>query len=415
MKSTWIIRVTITVLIVALGVWIARNTYWDEVEIQMPAQGEAVTNPFYAQQHLVESLGARSLWQHVPGSIPPAHAVLVLSNFNWSLIDARRERIQKWVEAGGRLVIDRSVVGGEEQLSRWSGISRYSVVRRKADAQGKSNDAGKTNSRGGARNPDDDSDSDKADTQDDEAPENASGSQGPSMTVCGFNRFSRLQSARKASWTLRSPKLGTQAMRVSLGQGSVTLVNAQPFTNYELLQCQHGYLFASATQLHRGDDVWFMTEDRGPSLLSVIWTTAAPVVLIGLGLIVLWLWRASIRFGPIAAPTEAARRSLAEQILGTGQFTIRIGGGAALHAAAVRALLETADRQIPGFSRLGSEARVAAIARLAFVDASDLAAAINRSGPQQSHELRQRLALLEAARRAVANNANQREGSRHAD
>src|SRR5262249_35733527 len=148
---------------------------------------------------------------------------------------------------------------------------------------------------------------------------------------------------RKTSWTLRSPRLGVQAMRVSLGQGSVTLVNARPFNNYELLQCQHGLLFTSATQLHRGDDVWFMTEDKGPSLFSVIWTTGAPVVVVALALIALWLWRASVRFGPIAAPTDPARRSLAEQILGTGQFTIRVGGGAALHAAAVRALLETAD------------------------------------------------------------------------
>jgi hypothetical protein len=395
MKSVWIIRVTITVMVVALAVWIARNTYWDEVEIPMPAQGEAASNPFYTQQHLVEALGAHSLWQRVPGAIPPPQGVLVLSNFNWSLIDVRRERIQKWVEAGGRLVIDRSVIGGEDELTRWTGISRYSVVRRKPQSPGKADPDG----------PNADSDT----------PEDVSGNAGPTIGICGFNRYSRLQSARKTSWTLRSPKLGVQAMRVALGKGSVTLVNSRPFTNSDLLRCQHGLLFTRATQLHRGDDVWFITEDKGPSLLSVIWTTAAPVVLIGLALIALWLWRTGVRFGPVAAPTEAARRSLAEQILGTGQFTIRVGGGSALHAAAVRALLETADRQIPGFARLGSEERVAAIARLASVDAAELALAINRSGPQHTNELRQHLALLESVRRIIAKNRNQREGSRHAD
>jgi hypothetical protein len=427
MRSTWIIRVTVVLIVVALGVWIARNTYWDEVEIPMPAQGEAATNPFYAQQHLVETLGARSLWQRVPGAIPPPQGVLVLSNFNWNLIDVRRERIQKWVEAGGRLVIDRSVIGGEEELTRWTGISRYSVVRRKAQSHDKTDadarnadhknkaSGAKADDHGQARPNSDTDDDDDAENPNNETPEDASGSAGPTITICGFYRYSRLQSARKTSWTLRSPKLGVQAMRVALGKGSVTLVNSRPFTNSDLLRCQHGLLFTRATQLHRGDDVWFVTEDKGPSLLTVIWTTAAPVVLVGLALIALWLWRAGVRFGPIAAPTDPARRSLAEQILGTGQFTVRIGGGSALHAAAARALLETADRRIPGFARLGSEERVAAIARLASVDASELAAAINRSGPQHANELRHRLALLESVRRVIAQNRNQREGSRHAD
>src|SRR5581483_4844490 len=163
MKSVWIIRVTITVMVVALAVWIARNTYWDEVEIPMPAQGEAASNPFYTQQHLVEALGAHSLWQRVPGAIPPPQGVLVLSNFNWSLIDVRRERIQKWVEAGGRLVIDRSVIGGEDELTRWTGISRYSVVRRKPQSPGKA-----------------DPDGPNADS---ETPEDVSGNVGPTIGI----------------------------------------------------------------------------------------------------------------------------------------------------------------------------------------------------------------------------------------
>ena len=54
------------------------------------------------------------------------------------------------------------------------------------------------------------------------------------------------------------------------------------------------------------------------------------------------LWRGGVRFGPLTAASETARRSLAEQIRGTGQFVLRHGGGEALHAAAVRALNEAA-------------------------------------------------------------------------
>ena len=51
-------------------------------------------------------------------------------------------------------------------------------------------------------------------------------------------------------------------------------------------------------------------------------------------------------------------------IRGTGQFTLRFGGGRALYAAQVRALQEAAERQIPAYSRLGGTERVAALAQL---------------------------------------------------
>ncbi len=131
-----------------------------------------------------------------------------------------------------------------------------------------------------------------------------------------------------------------------------------------------------------------------------------------------------MRFGPLAAPTEVARRSLSEQIIGTGRFVVRFGDGQALHAAQVRALVETADRRIPGFTRLESRQRTDAIARLSGLDAAALGEAMNFSGPRPRAELGKALALLETARRHLArrqsmpdkplNNETQREGMGHA-
>ena len=196
-----------------------------------------------------------------------------------------------------------------------------------------------------------------------------------------------------------------------IGLGSVTLINTRPFGNREMLDGDHGALFVAATQLRRGDQVWFLTEEAGASLLSLIWTTAAPVVVLAFALIAVWLWRSSVRFGPPAAATDPARRSLAEQIRGTGQFTVRFGGGHALHTAAVRALQETADRYIPGYLRLSPAKRTAKLAELAGTDASALAAVVNYSGPRRLGDLRQGLALLESVRRSISATQNHREGS----
>ena len=109
-----------------------------------------------------------------------------------------------------------------------------------------------------------------------------------------------------------------------------------------------------------------------------MWRHGAPVVVLLLGALALALWRGSPRFGPAAGSTDAARRSLAEQILGTGRFTLRFGAGRALHAAAVRSLRETAERHLSGFRPLGAEERMALLASNTRLDQEALTAAINR-------------------------------------
>ena len=109
------------------------------------------------------------------------------------------------------------------------------------------------------------------------------------------------------------------------------------------------------------------------------------------------MWRGSVRFGPLAAAPEAARRSLVEQIRGTGQFILRHGGRSSCHAASVRALDEAAGRRIPLYASLSPSERATALARLTGLDLDALTTAVQPIG--RSHELRNTIALLEAARR----------------
>lgn len=385
MIARWAIRAAIIAALAALVVWIAMNTYWDAVPIPQPLKGEAATNPFYSAAQLARSLGAQPRWQRILGSLPPRRAVVFASAWHWSLMPDRRERLQRWVAAGGRLVVDRSLIGGQPELEEWAGISRY--VRSTAEI---------------AR-------ADRETTWEKCPTLHATDPQAPSLptrarfSVCNLDRISGLRADRRTSWKLRDASLAIQAVRVPVGLGSVTMINAMPFGNRALLDADHAALFVAATQLQRGDPIWFLTEEKGASLLSLIWTTASPVVLLGLALVVLWLWRSSVRFGPPVAPTDPARRSLAEQIRGTGEFTVRCGGGQALQAATLRALQETADRSICGYSRMDGEARVAKLAELSGTDVHELATAMKFTGPRRRGELRQTLALLESVRRAISN------------
>src|SRR5262245_31370574 len=120
MKGMWL-RIVIGVLVVALIALMASQMSFKEEKVRMPLHGEAARNPFYAAILLSQELGSQAAWERV-FTTPPADSVIYLSTWNWTLSRARRERIEHWVEGGGRLVVDSSLVGVSDEFERWSGI-----------------------------------------------------------------------------------------------------------------------------------------------------------------------------------------------------------------------------------------------------------------------------------------------------
>ncbi len=377
MRRALIVVLCVGVPLAVLISWIASNTSWADTKIPMPPKGEALVNPFYAVQRFAEALGARTAWDREL-RLPSTDSVIVLSAWHWTLSRGRQHALERWVESGGRLVVDRMLVDGEGEFERWSGIVRRD---RFPDDEKEQN---------GERNASDD-----CITVHEEWP---GGSTGTSHSMCDVDRFSSLTSTIGLEWALLSESR-ILAIRVRVGRGSVTRIIATPFRGRNLFDGDHGRLFVAAAQVRRGDEVHFLSEDDHPSLLALLWRYGAPVVVLLLALAALVLWRGAVRFGPLAAPPQRARRSLAEQIRGTGQFVLRHGGGDSLHAAAVRALDEAAARRVPGYPRFSADERTAALARVAGFEPNALAAAIDSPRSRRSHELRDAVALLEAARR----------------
>jgi hypothetical protein len=369
----------VAIPLAALIAWAASNTDWVDTKVPMPPKGEALTNPFYAVQRFAEALGARTTWDRVLAT-PSTDSVIVLSAWHWNLSAGRREALERWVESGGRLVADRTLAGGENEFERWSGIVREY---RKPDRTKESAD------------PDDEF---CGRVQEEQNGTPSGGSPDMLYMMCDLDGMSFLTSQRNAVWALRDAS-GIQAMRVAVGRGSVTVINATPFRGRSLFGGDNGWLFTAATEMRRGDDMHFMSEDDHPSLLALLWQRGAPVVVLMLALVALVLWRGGVRFGPLAAAPDAARRSLAEQIRGTGQFALRHGGESSLHAACVRALDEAAERRVPTYASLSSGERAEALARFTGVDRDALAAAAQHDGVRRSHELRNTIALLESVRR----------------
>jgi hypothetical protein len=373
----------VAAVLVLLVAWIASNTEWGEVQLPTPLRGEAATNPFYAAQALVEALGATSERKQSLGATS-SDAIVVLSTWGWDIDRARREELERWVETGGRLVVDAALITGGDTFASWSGIER--------------------------QREDDDADADLFEAREIVGPcqtleeisyeRPSDGGELAYLEACNFDYTSWLVSSRIIAWLLSSDDGDIQAARVRVGEGAVTVVNGVPFVYREMLDGDHAQILVAAADLRAGDHVVFMSEEDVSSLLELVWQYGAPVVAVTLIFIALALWRGAVRFGPVVAPRERARRSLAEQIRGTGRFTLRVGGGAALAAAARRSLHEAAARRIVGYERLPSREQVAAVARLAAVDAGALAVAMDAAAFHPA-DLRSALALLESARRQL--------------
>jgi hypothetical protein len=377
MTRTRLLMLLVTVSIAVLVAWIGRNTYWADVKVPLPPKGEALINPFYAAQRFAERLGATTTWDRML-TVPPTDAVIVVSSWQWNLTRTRRTALEQWVESGGRLVVDDNLVDPSDEFELWSGITRTYPDRKTLKNI----------------KPGDDPICRRVEQEFAGRPA-AAGEE--ALWLCDLGS-SWLESEKPPEWALRDTK-GFQVVRVAIGRGSVTVINAGPFRARALFDGDHGRVFVGATGLRRGDEVHFLSDDQHPSLLALTWRFGAPVVALGLTLIAALLWRGAVRFGPLAAPTIAARRSLADQIRGTGRFALHHGGGQSLHAACVRALDEAARRRVNSYAALTPDERLAALARLTGFDRQSLAAAIHHPGRRTAAELRRTLAMLEAARR----------------
>jgi Domain of unknown function (DUF4350) len=400
MRRGPILWILVGIPLVAFIAWIGVNTEWDDVKVPLPPTGEAARNPFYVVQKFADTLGVHTTWDRYFITPPKTDAVIVLANWHWNLSTRRRDALEHWVENGGRLVVDATMSGSEDEFATWSGVNHEYPEDPETDEQSS-----------------DESDADDILSPKDAAPkpgnqqcrtfiEERNGVVTPpspgeaDLVLCNVNRYSFLKTAKTPQWALREAS-GIKVMRVAVGRGSVTVINAAPFHHKELFEADHGRLFVAASQLRRGDEVHFLSEGEHPSLLALIWFQGGPVVVLSFALIALLLWRGGVRFGPLAAPPLLARRSLAEQIRGTGQFALRHGSGAALHTATVRALEEAAQRRINGYARLSARDRVDALSRLVNLDRNAMWTAMFEANPESrsQQDLRRMLALLERARR----------------
>nr|HET7860231.1 DUF4350 domain-containing protein [Caldimonas sp.] len=410
-RMRWVVRALVAALVVALAAWIQRSIEWVDLPLPVPPQGEAARDPFYAAKRLAERVGASVTTVRNFDQLPPPGATLVLASHRWAMFPGRDQALERWVRAGGHLVALQRAWSVDAEAPAWVQIKSSTPPRPGAGAHSESPPAS------AASAPPADVAPPAAAASDPLAgiarliappcaryvePDESDGAFGAPRAygVCGWP--SRILRAPRPRWQLVGAR-GAVALRAAVGAGDVTSNAIEgSFTNQSLLREDGALAFAAMLQLAPGDRVWFVVDEARAPLRALLWQHGAPAIVLALAALALALWRSGARFGPRMLDAPLARRSIGEQVRRTAAF-VAAGGGAALHAASVRALDDEARRSIANYAGLLARSdRSAAIAKRTGDDPAALAAAM---APQPSGG-RKRIAAaihrLERARRVLA-------------
>jgi len=193
-------------------------------------------------------------------------------------------------------------------------------------------------------------------------------------------------------------------MRVPVGLGDVTGVTPLlELESHDLLDGDNALVAAAVLQAGPGHAVWIVEDESREPILGWLWHEARTPFLLALAAVALSLWRLMTRFGPREAVPPQARRSMGEQVRGTGQF-IAGTDARALHAATRRAFEEAARPRVEAWAERDDADRVAALAQSlapGAIDAAALLAALHVGGGATKPQILAATTLLEQARRAI--------------
>jgi len=436
MKGPTILRVLAVLAVLALAGWLVHKTRWELVEVEDDARGKAATDPYYSLRHVLQGAGATLEPRSSLDALPPAGATLLLESQLWDIFPEREARLRAWVEAGGHLVLLSPHARGGDAGLRWVPLSSADPRRQAArpapapsDADDDEDDAPKKK----ADDKDDDGAARKPTPQqteqqrrrvekmakvfgvklpergcaiftETEATTQPAFEPGRAYRGCTLAGTLRPLGRTAPTWQLTGSR-GTLAMRVPVGRGDVTgVAPGLEIENHDLLEGDNALIAAAVLQAAPGRAVWIVEDEAREPIVGWLWHEARTPFLLALAAIALALWRLLLRFGPRAAVPPQARRSMGEQVRGTGQF-IAGNDPRALHAATRKAFEDAARPRVEGWIELDDGGRVAALARsLAPANAIDqavLLASLNVGGGATNAQILATTTVLEQARRAI--------------
>ncbi len=319
--------------------WFFDNHRWEVLETRVGVSVEARRNPWLAAERFLRGLG-RSVesqsGRHLLLRPPAADGVLIVKRLGRVLPPDREQALIDWVRAGGHLVVgagDRADAGAAALRERF-GVE-LGVVDWGEPEEGEEEDCGCL------------------------ARFHYPGFSEPLQAEFSPNRY-LAGGDPPPDWWIDNPS-GAQLLQMVVGRGRLTLLTETEWLDNETIgERDHALLLTLL--VGEAPAVWLVYSGDQPGVLTLIWTKAPYLVLAGLLLTGLLLWRSGRRSGPLLAAPPPVRRDLLEHLQAAAEYAWRLDRAQGLLGGSRRRLLQDWQRRHPGLARLDRAERSAWIA-----------------------------------------------------
>lgn len=362
------------VLCAAFAYWFYSNFEREKKEIEIGFHGAARWNSLLAAQRYFEEFGLPAHSVEEFAALPPPFATLIIPSARYQMGAEEARRLQAWVERGGHLVVVPTGAFDVEEARADAlldplGIHVTAVVNPQS---------------GGLVDVD------------------WPGS-GDFMTV-HMNAHVRLDAAqtkRKVLLALADDD-GTYLLRLALGRGVLTvLADGRFFTNSHIAENDHAAYLWRVAQLGDTRPVWLVYNDSMPPLHRWLMQHAWTALIAGALWLLLWLWAASRRFGPLLAPAPLMRRRLLDHVEAAGRFLWHAGQGERLLKGARQALYRALELRHPAWAGLPSQTLYQRLAELSGVPQEHIQAALLYTHLGSEYEFTKVIQTLERIRKSL--------------
>lgn len=363
--------------------------FFDRVpyQVQVPPSGEAALNSYLAMQRVMQALGVEAESTRrldFDSGLFGQTDTIVVNLDNQFVPESRRDRVMAWVENGGHLVLDIRSDYLETSLHDWVQSMGFEIFSDYEYAQ----ELRESYEEDGGEVPSEDA----------------------TFQFLTYVRLFQFDDTITAK--TRSDVLGTYVADFPQGGGRITLIagDAISINSAQVSsEVDYGFLtdtFSPAAHIvadavagaSLSGSVWFVYSGDYPSLWGLLIEYADRVLISLAALVILGLWSATRRVGPIRNETPPPRRSIMEHIRASGRFGWRHRGLDALASDARDATLRAADRRDPGVSRASEQTRAKRIARIIGSDAETVSDALSAASGERPAEYTETIARLQKIR-----------------
>lgn len=340
------LRVGLVLLVLGLvGLYFASHERV-ETEVKFGASGRARVNDYYAAERFLTAMGLEASSALAIQGLPDTDTA-VLWMAPPSQAPGRMAELRQWVEGGGHLVWGWRAVPG----LKGKGLAVPEWLRPEVEAEAPGGDAQAADPSASAT-----------------ATSAVSGEPvPPAETERTPGAPTPAPLAAEGTAAVAQPDELADGRppfeRRPLGTGMVTLLQAPGrYTNRRIAKGPHAWelWLAVRTEPQTRGAVLIAWRDA-PSLWQIVWRRApAAVCALGLTLLV-WLWGASRRFGPLVPPRSRERRSLLEHVVASGHLMWQSGQRARLVADSQHELMRHLLARHPELTDRVGEALVQAV------------------------------------------------------